>query len=148
MNALERWIPGLIGLSIFGIPTAYLAYLALMSVASRRWPVARGTVTRSQVIPRRKGGADYDVRYEYTVGGETFSGSRVRWGGALNSNAGDANDTRSTYPTGRAVEVRHHPRKPALSTLEPRASRAIWMWMALGLFICTTILGALAGLWD
>jgi len=148
VQAMERWIPGLVGLSIFGIPTAYLLYLAVMSAASRRWPVAAGRVTVSRVIPRRRGGGDYDVRYEYRVDGRSYQGTRVRWGGALNSNAADAEDTRSTYPAGREVQVRYRPGSPEVSTLETRASRAIWIWIVLGTFICISIGGALAGLWE
>jgi hypothetical protein len=147
-TALERWVPGLMGLSLIGAPTMYLLYLAVMSRASRGWPVAKGRVTTSQVRTGKKGAADYDVRYRYSVDGQEYSGTRVRWGGALNSNSGDAHATRSTYPEGREVDVRHHPLRPSLSTLETRASRAIWLWLAIGLFISGSIAGALAGFWE
>jgi hypothetical protein len=147
-DALERLVPGLVGLALFGAPTLYLIFLAALSVASRRWPTAAGRVTTSNLITGRRGAAYYDVRYEYVVDGETYRGDRVRFGGALNGNSRDAADTRSTYPVGRPVEVRYHPGRPGWSTLETRASNALWLWIGLGVLMAFPIAGALLGFWD
>jgi hypothetical protein len=146
-STLERVIPGMVGLSLFGAPTLYLLYLAVLSGRSRRWPTATGRITRSTVVPGRRGAGYYDVRYEYQVEGRTYRGDRVRFGGALNGNIRDAQDTRSTYPEGRVVEVRYHPRNPARSTLEARASGALWLWIGIGLLVSVPIAGALLGFW-
>jgi hypothetical protein len=145
---LERVIPGMIGLGLVAVPTAYLSFLALQAWSARGWPTAQGRVVRSAVVPGRRGAGYYDVRYEYQVDGRTYGGDRVRFGGALNGNLEDARLTRDTYPEGRPVEVRYHPRRPRRSTLEPRASGALWLWIGLGLLMSVPIAGAVLGFWS
>jgi hypothetical protein len=144
---LDQLIPGLIGLSIFGIPTAYLLWLCWLALSSRRWPSATGRVTRSKVVPGRRERASYDVRYEYEASGRRYTGDRVRFGGALNLNSTDARATALRYPEGGSVAVRYHPRRPAIATLEPRVSGFLWFWLATGLFMVVSISGALVGWW-
>ncbi|HEX8693793.1 MAG TPA: DUF3592 domain-containing protein [Longimicrobium sp.] len=148
MSTLERVVPGTVGLLVCGAPTAYLLWLCWAALASRRWPTAPGRVTRSVVVAGHRHQARYDVRYEYTVGGRAYTGGRVRFGGALNMNRGDALRTTTVYPAGRPVQVRHHPRRPRVSTLESRVSAAVWVWLALGLFMTSAIAGALLGWWE
>jgi hypothetical protein len=148
MSTLERVVPGIVGLLVFGVPTAYLLWLCWAALASRRWPTAPGRVTRSVVVAGHRRQARYDVRYEYTVAGRAYTGGRVRFGGALNMNRAVALRTTMLYPAGRPVEVRHHPRRPRVSTLECRVSATVWVWLALGLFMVGTIAGALLGWWE
>lgn len=148
MSTLERVVPGTVGLLVFGVPTAYLLWLCWAALASRRWPTAPGRVTRSVVVAGHRHQARYDVRYEYTVDGRAYTGERVRFGGALNMNRADALRTTMVYPAGRPVQVRHHPRRPRVSTLESRVSGAVWVWLALGLFMVGAITGALLGWWE
>ena len=145
---LDKLIPGLAGLLITGAPTAYMLWLAWLALASRRWPSARGRVTRSAVVPGRRDQAGYSVHYQYEVGGQIYKADRVRFGGAISSNRGVAQDTVSRYPDGGAVTVYYHPRRPSIATLERRASGFLWLWLTLGLFIAGGIAGALAGWWD
>ena len=146
--ALDQLIPGLIGLLICGIPTAYLLWLCWLAYSSRRWPSVTGRITRSKVVAGRRNSASYDVRYEYQVYGRPYTGERVRFGGAFNNNSSDARATMLTYPEGKIVTVWHHPQRPAIATLEPRLSGFLWIWIPIGLFITGSIMGALLGWWD
>ena len=146
--ALDELIPGIVGLLVTGVPTAYMLRLAWLSLASRRWPSARGRVTRSAVVPGRRDQASYDVRYGYEAYGRRYDGSRVRFGGAISSNRAVARETVNRYPHGSAVTVYYHPRKPNIATLERRASGFLWLWLSIGLFLASAIAGALVGWWD
>ena len=145
---LDKLIPGLVALLITGVPTAYMLWLAWLTLSSRHWPSTQGRVTRSAVVPGRRDQASYSVRYEYEVNRQDYTAERVRFGGAINSNRGIARDTVSRYPHGSTVTVYYHPRRPGTATLERRASGFLWLWLILGLFLAAGIAGALVGWWD
>ena len=147
MDAVQAANSGHPGMPMAMAPTAYLLWLCWAALASRRWPSAPGRVTRSVVVAGHRHQARYDVRYEYAVGGRAYTGQRVRFGGALNMNRADALRTTLVYPAGHPVTVRHHPRRARVSTLECRVSGAVWVWLALGLFMAGAIAGALFGWW-
>jgi len=145
---LDQLIPGIVGLSIFGIPTTYLLWLCWLALSSRQWPSATGCITLSKVVPsRRRKLSSYIVRYEYEASGRRYTGDRVRFGGALNLNSADAQATVLRYPEGKSVAVRYHPQRPAIATLEPRVSGFLWIWLVIGLFMVVNISGALFGWW-
>lgn len=148
MQRLDEIVPGVLGLLVFGLPTAYLLYLWVMARTSRRWPVAVGRVTHSVLVEGRRRHFRCDVRYSYDVAGRSYEGRRVRFGGALNASADGARSTRSRYAPGLPVRVHYHPRRPAFSTLETGASRLVGMWVAIGLFMAGSIGGALLGWWE
>lgn len=148
VSTLERIIPATVGLMVFGIPTAYLIWLCWLAFSSRRWPTTTGRITRSRVVPGRRNQAYYDVHYEYRAYGQTYTGSRVRFGGALNANSADARETTRRYPVGQNVVVHYYPDKPSLATLEQKVSGLVWLWIVLGLFFVGSIGGALIGWWD
>lgn len=148
MQRLDQIVPGILGLLVFGLPTAYLLYLWLMRRMSHRWPVADGTVTHSALVDGGRRHVHPDVRYSYEVNGVRYEGRRVRFGGALAADVAGARATRSRYTAGQRVRVRHHPRRPGFSTLETSASPLLGQWTLFGLFMVGGIAGALLGWWE
>jgi len=143
---LDQLIPGLIGLAIFGGEAAYFAWLWVLARRSRTWPSTKGTITQAavqQTRPQRRGQARATVAYRYAVNRAIYTGHRVRFGGALNLNAADAQSTVAGLKTGATVKVYFDPRRPARSTLEQRASGLVLVWMGLGLVIALLILSSL-----
>jgi hypothetical protein len=146
--ALVRVITLLIGLVIFGIPTAYMLWLFGLGIVSRRWSSAPGRIMHSSVI-NRKGKynlANYYVRYEYEVRGRKYTGDRVRFGGAININPAKAHSTVLRYPKDKEVVVLYYPHRPNVSTLERKVPKYV-VFLPMGLFITGAICGLLLGWW-
>jgi Protein of unknown function (DUF3592) len=146
---LNRVIPSLIGLAIFGTLTAYLLRLFWLGIVSRRWASATGRVMHSNVVNTkgRYSQAKYYVRYSYEVRGRKYTGDRVRFGGTINVNPAHARSTISRYPKDREVVVFYHPRRPNVSTLERKVSGYVFILLPIGLFMTTAICGVLFGWW-
>jgi hypothetical protein len=148
---LERFAPPLVGLLFMGTPTAWLGWQVWLARKSRDWPSTTGRVEGSEVrhdeheLGRHR--AYHLVRYRYEVDGRTYHGRRVRFGGWLNANARDAGRTVARYRADQPVSVRYDPRKPGRCTLERRVSRPVWMFLAIGIFMTGSVLGALLGWW-
>ncbi|HEX6293463.1 MAG TPA: DUF3592 domain-containing protein [Herpetosiphonaceae bacterium] len=137
---LDQLIPGIIGLLIFGIPTAYLIWLWLLALQSRSWATTPGTITRSQVQPGVRQQATASIHYTYLVDGKEYTGTTVYFGGFINARASDARETVRRYSRGATVTVRYHPQRPGTSTLETRVSRGLLLWIVLGLGMASSIL--------
>lgn len=150
---LDELIPGLIGLCLFGLPTLYGVWLAFHALRSDKWPSTKGTITTSQVRPSRRSQigrrhqATVDIRYDYRVNGQQYSGSRVRFGGAIEALPAAAHTVIGRYPKGAQVDVYYASSRPSLSTLERRTSGWLWIWLGIGGFMTTSIGGSLAGWW-
>lgn len=146
MSETPRSIPKMIGFSLVALVlwslTALLVWSGLGNTyygwVSQKWPVAEGTIVRSEVeevIESRERSDDginarparqylrYRpiIEYQWQVGGETFNRNR------RNYSAAQANeDTRAEaeaiiapYPVGARVDIRYDPDKPSRAILEP-----------------------------
>ena len=104
-------------------------YAIIKGLRVARWPTTLGTVTTAQVVHSADDGGQYAsiaVTYRYTIGGKTYFGHRVRFGGA--SYIDCKQGVPPKYQRGSDVEVRYDPRNPSESALEIGvASYAIWM---------------------
>jgi hypothetical protein len=100
--------------------------VAQQSKIAANWPRASGTVTRCELAQTRdtQGDTVYlpDIRYSYSVNGEQFEGSRVRFG-LMRQDLAGANAIRGRYPQGSSVEVFYNPAKSHDSVLEAGAAR-------------------------
>jgi hypothetical protein len=151
--ALEQWFPGLLGLAIWGLPTAYLGWLCWLARQSRTWPSTVGRVISSRVHHDehrlyRKSWGVAAVVYEYEVDGRKLHGRRVRFGGLLNANPRDAGRVVIRYTAGSPVSVRYDPVHPHRCTLVRRLSRLLPLFLAIGVFQVAAISGALIGWWN
>ncbi|RMG15009.1 MAG: DUF3592 domain-containing protein [Deltaproteobacteria bacterium] len=93
-------------------------------LAARAWPQAEGVVLESGV--RRhgsagtRGGTTYEpwVRYRYTAGGRSWTGTRI-WRVGQGSTLAWARGVAAEYPAGRRVRVYYDPEDPSASLLRP-----------------------------
>ncbi len=127
----EELVPGLVGLTLFGVPAGFFGWLLARAVASRGWPTVEGTVTRSVVQKGRKDQASAVVVYEYEVEGRRYTCDRVCFGDFLDLNRADAASTVASFPQGQRVTVRHHPTRPAVGTLRTTVSGFLVLWLLL-----------------
>jgi len=152
VSAVERILPPLIGLVAFGAPPVYLLWQVWLAHRSRNWPSTTGRVLDARIrydehrLPRVYGSAW--VRYEYHVDGRRYTGTRVKFGGWLNTDVRAAGRTVVRYRPGSPVSVRYDPRKPSRCTLERRLAGLVWIFLAIGLFMTGSIFGALMGWWE
>ncbi|MBT2868349.1 DUF3592 domain-containing protein [Chromobacterium violaceum] len=118
----------LIAVSVAGF--CWLWRQAQLANAAQDWPVAVGTVERSEVEWRQRRGGDgsdpreyrADVVYRYQAGGQPHRAGNIRipdagFGGSQTL----AQDTVSRYPVGASVQVRYNPAKPEQACLEAGA---------------------------
>ncbi len=146
---LDHLIPGMIGLLVFGLPTAYLIWLWILGRQSRAWATTSGTIIHAAVTKpsnNHSTQASASIRYQYHVDGVAYTGSRIHFGAALNFNKSDARAAVTRYPRGATVTVYYHPRRPRIAALEPRVASTLVLWVAIGLFMVGSILtGLLTG---
>jgi hypothetical protein len=134
---------------IWGFGVALMIFAAVMAVSktvateesaeSRGWSTAPGTITSSQLgsvhIAGRGGGRtewSADVSYQYVVDGQTFTGHRVNFDDARNTDRDGMAALVSRYPAGQTVTVHYNPSDPTSTVLDvsPPASR--WKRKAIG----------------
>ena len=143
----------------FGGGGVYLIYSSrktrAQAEASQNWPVAAGSVVRSEIGESTSTDSDGDestsyhpvVEYTYQVAGQSFNGKRITFGPVTgSSNPRKAQEVLSRYPSGGAVQVYYNPQKPGEAVLEKRASGTNVMLILGIVFLAITACLGLPGL--
>lgn len=89
--------------------------------ASERWPTTEGTVVASGVETlrsRRTTRFHPEVRYEYAVGGHTYSADTISFGGNDTGALPDAQRLTHRYASGTKLPVHYEPDDPAVACVE------------------------------
>lgn len=141
---VDQWLPGSVGVLLALGCAAWFGRLGFLAVAARSWPEVPGTIVSSTVEPRPRRSARARIRYRYRVGAKEFTGDTLWFGDSLEGNASVVGDQVSAHPVGREVTVRHHPTKPQLCCLQPRAELRVWLFLGGALVMAGVILDALA----
>ncbi len=101
--------------------------------ASLQWPSSRGRVISSDLNRRQDSDGNQTeeahIVYEYLVGGATFQGKRIAFGG---SGAGGARKSVERYPAGATVDVYYDPAKPSSAVLERSAGGSTFVLLLVG----------------
>ena len=141
------WVGVLVAVgSAFSLPRYVLAH------RSQFWPAARGTVTRVEtpVAYDRFGRPTtlrfLQVEYTYTVGGRTFTGSRIAFGMDKTLGPRALERVLRPYAVGREVKVYYNPSDPAASFLEPglKPTQRGLAWVGVLSFFAGTFAAVLA----
>jgi hypothetical protein len=89
---------------------------------AQKYFTVTGTITRSEITSSRgsKGGTSYsaDLAYRYDVGGQIFTGDRIRFGLSSSSHA-RASSLVNAHPAGSAVRIFYNPANSREALLEP-----------------------------
>jgi len=91
-----------------------------------------------------------DVRYDYSVGGRSFSGTTIsfvfpqeEWGKKCFPQR-----VVDRYPVGKTVRVYYHPSNPKLAVLEPGISYVNFWWLVIAVgFLALGLLALLKPSW-
>jgi len=129
-------------LLFFGIPRIYEAS------KSSSWPSTEGYITHSEVGRFRSGnGRTFTINYaaiieyQYQVGGQNYTGNRVREARDNFPFAYFANRTVNSYPVGKKVAVFYLTDSPSLAVLESGIHWADFNVIFVALVLC------IAGVW-
>lgn len=117
-----------------------------LGAAALAWPSVAGVVTSSAIQEyKTKGGKQFiaKVAYDYSVGGTSYAGDRLRFGNFSGPLAKAEADV-AKYKAGAPVEVRYDPNSPQTSVIE--AGTAGISVLGLVLAITGGLLLAVAGL--
>ncbi len=116
--------------------------------ASEQWPSVQGVVTHSEVTSHTSDGKrmySADVLYSYEVGGKSYEGSTIRFGGNnSSSSSSDAHETVAKYPVQREVPVYYNATAAYECVLEPGAFLSSYMVFGIGMLFA--VVGGLIGL--
>jgi hypothetical protein len=107
-----------------GATLGWCGWNAFIAVRSHRWPNVEGTILVSDLQRLRDNDGGYiyrpEISYSYTVAGEDFVGSRVRFGTAFSlSWSAPAARVVQQYKVKSRVRVRYDVDNPQESVLEP-----------------------------
>ncbi len=146
------------------VPIAFLIggfvamWLALryrkLAAACQSWPTATGTVVANAIRTSEssndssKSFSNYTpaIEYEYLVAGQSYRGSRIKFGGVGSSTSlAKAQAKADRYPLGSEVPVFYDPAKPSQCTLDQTiSSLGVAMLFVFGVIFVVVSLGGFA----
>lgn len=144
-----------IGVSIMLIVALYLLLPALSALLrardSQKWPSVQGVLEHAWVETReytqsvshnQRFRVSYfpQVRYRYTVAGQTYEGGRINIGAQVGSSKRDAERILAPYPPGSTVEVFYDPAAPENAVLE-RGINKTPVYAGLAMLALAVVLG-------
>lgn len=100
------------------------------------WPRADALVITSTLVKGCRGNVQFlpDVRYQYVVDGQTYTGRRIAYGVQACGSDSSAAIALRPYPEGRRVPVFYNPKAPGDAVLEVGRPGAV-IWASAPLFI-------------
>ncbi len=118
--------------------TMFLTWLIVGSigfykaVASKNWPVVKGTVISSNVIRPSGKSTKYvaEITYSYIIGNKEYTSKKLKATAARGTSEW-AKAKVEEYPANAFVSVHYNPQKPELGIIEPGLqSDNLWMTLA------------------
>jgi hypothetical protein len=139
-------LPFAFGGLLFG---AFGAWEWYRGAKTEDWAAATATIAEAKVVESRRTDSDgrrsttYSVKlvYEYTVDGEAYEGSRIRYGALAHNDRSDAKAEKSKYEKGKKVEVFYDPEEPSSAVLERGTGSAGLIFACVGLAVLVFSLG-------
>lgn len=143
-----------VALAVFGV------YFIWYGIEARGWPSVQGQIVATMVrshtlgtVPRglpadqRERARTYypEVTYRWSVGGQTFTGSRYALGESQEdfSERADAERAAARYPAGQAIEVFYDPADPSSAVIDRSSQSGTFVPLPLGLLMLAMGAGGL-----
>ncbi len=117
-------------------------------LASRRWPIAQGRITRSEVVSEMvrheddRGRATTEERFRaaiefgYSAAGRSYHSTHWNWGWtALHSDRSGAEAVIAKYPVNGEVTVYYDPAQPETAVLDPTNKSGVSAPLWAGIFL-------------
>jgi ABC-type glycerol-3-phosphate transport system permease component len=117
--------------------------------ASQSWPGVQGMVTKTWIQKNETTDSEGltsttfqpRVSYEYSVGGQSYSGDRLAFGaGKAYGRYNKAEEVLASYPVNNSVMVYYDPQNPAEATLLQQAQGGLGMIIAGAILVIIPIL--------
>ncbi len=124
--------------AVMGIILLYdRIWIVRHGLGSEQWPQVSGRIEQfeSDMVGggRTRPAWRLSLRYIYTVDGNDYQGTRIRFSRALQRRGSDQiQQIENRYARAKVIQVRHHPDHPELSVLEPGVGRNAWFGLGLG----------------
>ncbi len=147
---VEKVVPGI--LMIVGVGIIVAGVLGLQKAQdSADWPEVSGRILSSSVDSRMKSGSINQkpkkrnrkrrlyfpkIRYEYSVKGKTYTGTRISYGDSESENQARARRISNQYSAGKEVRVFYSPSDPQECLLEPGVKGQTWFLPLFGILFC------------
>ncbi|MDP7033090.1 MAG: DUF3592 domain-containing protein [Planctomycetota bacterium] len=118
---------------------------------SADWPQVSGRILSSSVESRIQTNSgkqkskkrsrqsrvySHKIRYEYSVKGKTYTGSRVSYGDSESENQSRIRRISNQYSAGKEVNVYYSPSDPQECLLEPGVKGQSWFVPLFGILLC------------
>jgi hypothetical protein len=115
----------------------YGVHTTFQASRMERWPTAEALVIHSRVrvqTPDEGGSSTYiaDIRYQYEVGGGTYTSDRITSAGYGTSNSSRAKAMVHRYPVGEKVTAHYDPGDVSYAVLETHWDRIYLLAFAAG----------------
>lgn len=108
----------------------WMFYNAAISI---NWPHTNAKIIHSDLGLDGTAGQSADIRYEFEVNGETYTGNRVGYGDYVSSDSMHVINILKKYPKGKDVTVYYNPDNPKNNLLEPGIKLQTWFLPVFGI---------------
>jgi Protein of unknown function (DUF3592) len=130
----EPMSTGTVPLALTALTLLVAIAFAIFGAISRHWPPAEGLVLQSSVVLWDSGdnGDAFVARvtYQYTVGGQSYLGSRISFGYKAGRHARDAAEALAyRFHEGTPVPIYYLPSRPSISVLIPGVPKPLLGWL-------------------
>lgn len=120
---------------------------AIFGAISRHWPSTEGVVRQSSVVLWDYEGEAHVARvtYQYTVGGQSYLGSRISFGYKSARYSRDAAEALvHRFSAGTPVPIYYLPSRPGISVLIPGVPKTLLGWLVFLSLLLSLLLFMLA----
>lgn len=142
MNELDSNVAlGLVAILFGGIIVVEQLIAVIRGLQARQWEQTKGSVIWSSVWRDLYSGDRHVfwapvVRYEYTVRGVTYTGSRISFAkGVSNTMSGATRVAMKQLARGQSVTVWYDPTRPESAVLIPGVSFGFWLLLGAGVVL-------------
>jgi Protein of unknown function (DUF3592) len=129
---IETTLFGLVFLLVDMVFVVYGVQTLLEGLDSRAWPTVRATVVENHLTRTRRSTSRYTphVTYRYTVGPNTYNGTRL-WILARDAPLADARALLAQFAPGQDLDVHVNPEEPSASVVNAGADAVVYLCIVL-----------------
>lgn len=113
--------------------------------AARHWTAVPATIESAQLSNMGKGAFAPKLTYTYSVGGTSYTGARLKFGG-VSMTKPQAEEVLAAYPVGSVTTVRYHPQQHDFAVLRLEADTKAYKLAAVFVGLSFVFVGVVVAL--